>query len=63
MNKGKNSFLDTIVNYALVIRTDLDTINRIKEEILCFPNVEIVYQRYSFNKLIIREDGDADDRQ
>lgn len=64
MNKeGKNTFLDTIANYALVIRADLDTIDEIKKEINHYPSVEIVYQKYSFDKLYIKEDGDADDSQ
>ena len=62
--KNENSFMETIVNYALVIRTDLDTISEIKKQIRLYPNVEIIYQKYSFKHLVIKEEeGDSDDRQ
>jgi len=59
----ENSFLETIVNYAIVIRADLDTINEIKQDFAHNPCIDVVYQKYSFNKLYIREDGEADDGQ
>jgi len=61
--ENENSFLETIVNYALVIRTDLDTISEIKKQIRLFPNVEVIYQKYSFKRLVIKEEGDSDDSQ
>ena len=55
-NEEKNSFLDTIVNYAVVIKTNVDTVQEIKEYISYLPNVEVVYQKYSFSKLIVTEE-------
>ena len=59
--KDKNTFLETIVNYALVIRADLDTIAEIKKQIKEYPNVETIYQKYSLKKLVINEETDEDD--
>jgi hypothetical protein len=53
------SFLKTIVNFAVVIRADLATINKIKRELASNPDVEVVYQKFSFNKLFIKEDGES----
>jgi len=62
MNKiNEKSFLETIVNYALVIRADLDTIAEIKKQIKEYPAVETIYQKYSLKKLIINEETDEDD--
>jgi hypothetical protein len=61
MNEDENSFLDTIVNYAVVIRADLESINELKQELAQNPCVDVVYQKYSFNKLIIKEIGEPDD--
>lgn len=61
-NEG-DSFLETIVNFAIVIRADLETINQIKQDLSKNQSVDVVYQKYSFNKLIIREDGDSDASQ
>ena len=58
-----NSFLDTIVNYAVVIRADLEIINEIKQGFAHNPCIDVVYQKYSFNKLYIKEGGDTDDRK
>ncbi|EMR75578.1 hypothetical protein MBGDF03_00124 [Thermoplasmatales archaeon SCGC AB-540-F20] len=57
----EKSFLDTIVNFAIVIRADLATINEIKQDLAHNPNVDVVYQKFSFDKLYIREDGDVGD--
>jgi len=40
-----DNVLDVIVNYGLIIRARN-------------PNVDVVYQRYSFSKLYIKEEGD-----
>jgi hypothetical protein len=61
MKEDMNSFLDTIVNYAVVIRADLESINELKQVLAQNPCVDVVYQKYSFNKLIIREVGESDD--
>ena len=53
-------FLETIVNYAIVIRADLETINEVKQDFAQNPCIDVVYQKYSFNKLYIREDGEDD---
>lgn len=63
-NKEENkTFLKTNVNYALVIRADVNTVSEIKNYIGCFGDVEVIYQRYSFNKLLIVEEGDIDESQ
>jgi len=54
------SFLETIVNYAIVIRADLESINQVKQDFAQNPCIDVVYQKYSFNKLYIREDGEDD---
>lgn len=58
----EDSFLNTVANYALIIRTDLTTITEIKKHILLFPNVEVIYQKYSLKKLMITEDGNDDNK-
>ena len=58
----KNEFLETIVNFAIVIRADIETINEIKKEFARNPCIEVVYQKYSFNKLYVREGSDTDDK-
>jgi len=55
-NNRRRTFLDTIVNYAVVIKTDVGTVQEIKEYISYLPNVEVVYQKYSFSKLIVKEE-------
>jgi hypothetical protein len=62
MKEEMNSFLDTIVNYAVVIRADLKSINELKQVLAQNPCINVVYQKYSFNKLIIREIGETDDK-
>ena len=53
------SFLETIVNFAVVIRADLATINKIKRELASNPDVEVVYQKFSFSRLYIKEDDES----
>ena len=62
MKEEMNSFLETIVNYAIVVRADLKSINELKQELAHNPCVDVVYQKYSFNKLIIKEVGETDDK-
>lgn len=57
MNKEQN-FLDAIVNYAVVIRADIETVQKVKRCIESCSDVDVVYQRYSFNKLMVEEDKD-----
>jgi len=59
----EDSFLNTIANYALVIRTDLTTITEIKKQILLCANVEVIYQKYSLKKLVIIEEDESDDNK
>ena len=59
----EDSFLNTIANYALIIRTDLTTITEIKKQILLCPNVEVIYQKYSLKKLVITEEDGTDDNK
>jgi hypothetical protein len=56
----KNGFLKSLVNYGIVIRADFRTIEEIKMLLAHRPDVDVVYQRYSLNKLYIRDDGDSD---
>ncbi len=56
----KDSFLETLVNYGLIIRGDLEAIEEIKIYLAHHPGVDVIYQRYSFNKLYIKDDGDSD---
>jgi len=63
MNKEETSFLDTIVNYAMVVRTDLGTIQKIKKDILQLYGVNVVYQKMSIGMLFIKEEGDTNDEQ
>ena len=60
MKEINKTFLKTKVNYALVIRADVETVSEIKNYIGCFEDIELIYQRYSFNKLFITEEGDTD---
>lgn len=57
----RDSFLETIVNFAIVIRTDVEKIEELKKELAQNSCIDIVYQKYSFNKLYIQEDGETDD--
>jgi hypothetical protein len=61
IERDEKSFLETIVNFAIVIRADLDIIKEIKQDLAHNPSVDIVYQKFSFDKLYIREDSDTDD--
>ncbi|RLF45812.1 MAG: hypothetical protein DRN17_01765 [Thermoplasmata archaeon] len=63
MNKEESSFLDTIVNYAMVVRTDLGTIQKIKKDILQLYGVNVVYQKMSIGMLFIKEESDTNDEQ
>ena len=63
MIEKKNEFEDTIVNFAVVIRADISSINDLKCFLAQNECIDVIYQKYSFNRLFIREDGDADDRQ
>lgn len=48
------SFLSTIVSYGLVIRASVDDIQALKQVIIKnYPDVKIVYQRISADKLKI----------
>ncbi len=58
-----NCFFDVIVNYGLVIRGNLEVITQIKTIIKRNPSIEVIYQKYSFNRLYIKEGGDIDDAQ
>ena len=58
----KKEFLETIVNFAVVIRADIETINEIKQDFARNPCIDVVYQKYSFNRLYITEDGETDDK-
>ncbi|MDD3492899.1 MAG: hypothetical protein PHZ19_05335 [Candidatus Thermoplasmatota archaeon] len=53
----EENFLDTIVNYAVVVRTTVGTVRKLKEDILRHNDVDVIYQRYSFNKLIVHEEN------
>jgi nitrate reductase NapAB chaperone NapD len=42
--KNGDKFLQTRVSFGLILRTDLETVEKIKRQIADFPNVVIVYQ-------------------
>ena len=63
MIETKNEFEDTIVNFAIVIRADISSINDLKWYLAQNECIDVIYQKYSFNRLYIKEDGEADDRQ
>ena len=63
MKEGKKDFEDTIVNYAVVLRADIRSINDLKWYLAQNECIDVIYQKYSFNRLFIKEDGEADDRQ
>jgi nitrate reductase NapAB chaperone NapD len=56
METKRNDFLKTIVNWGLVLRTDLDTIAATKGFLTKLPNLEIVYQIVDGGRLwVVRE--------
>jgi len=63
MSEKEINFLETKVNCAIVFRADIETVRQVKKTLLGFPDVQMVYQRYSFNQLIVREKGELDDQQ
>jgi len=56
----KDSFLKSLVNYGIIIRADFETIEEIKMYLDHYTDIDVIYQRYSFNKLYIKDDGDSD---
>jgi uncharacterized protein (UPF0332 family) len=48
-------FLSTKVNYAIVLRADLETLQCLKVQIAQCPTVDVIYQKVSGNKLRIVE--------
>ena len=59
----KKCFLETVVNYGIVVRGNLDAIEQLKRDLVDNPNIDVIYQRYSFSKLYITENGDSHDQQ
>jgi len=63
--KNKDDLLKTVLNWGLVIRTDLGTIDKIKQFLAELPDVELIYQTVDGGRLwIVREkrEGKNDDR-
>lgn len=54
--KEEDKFLKTYLTFGLVIRTDLQTIEAIKEYIVGLDDVKVIYQRVSINRLYIKEE-------
>ena len=63
MIERKNDFQDTIVNFAVVVRADISSINDLKWYLAQNECIDVIYQKYSFNRLFISEDGDTNDGQ
>lgn len=59
--KEKNEFLDTIVNFAVVLRADIKTITELKLYLARNQCINVIYQKYSFQRLLIQEDGEEDE--
>ena len=54
MNEGTNDFLKQNANYAVVVNSDLETIDRLKH-FLAEEGIHVIYQRTSLAKLYIKE--------
>ena len=60
MKNDADKFMETIVNWAVVLKADLRTVEEIKQYLSTFPGVFVVYQKTSFNKLkVSEENGEA----
>jgi len=51
----REDFMKTYCNYGIVIRTDIDTLQKIKEYISSLEGVKILYQRPSLEKIYISQ--------
>lgn len=56
----KNNFLGTEFNLAVVLRTDLETIEKIKDFLASLDNVRIIYQDLDRGKLWIKRGNNYD---
>lgn len=54
-NDDMNDFLNTYINYGIVVRGTLEEITKIKEHLASIPDVKLVYQKLSINNLLIQE--------
>ena len=54
----ENSFLQTVISYGIVIRASFEDVQSIKKVLTRYPNIKIVYQKSSVEKLrIVEGDG------
>jgi nitrate reductase NapAB chaperone NapD len=60
--RNNNDFLKTRINFALVIRTDLETIEKIKEFLSQLPDVILIFQKADAGKLLIVRESDRADK-
>ena len=51
-----NDFFQQKVNYAIVINCNLETIDRLKH-FLADEDINVIYQRTSLGKLIVKEEN------
>ena len=54
----ENDFLKQKVNYALVLNTDLETIDQLRH-FLADREARVIYQRTSLSKLMIKEENSS----
>ena len=55
MNKELEEFMKTKVNFAIVLNADINTVQELKKELEMNPDIELIYQKHSFRKLMIEE--------
>jgi nitrate reductase NapAB chaperone NapD len=60
--RNNNDFLKTRINYAVVLRTDLETVEKIKEYLSQLPDVALIFQKADVGKLLIVRESDRGDR-
>jgi hypothetical protein len=50
-----DDFLNTTVSFAIVVRSDIDTVKEIKRYLTQLPDLQLVYQKLSLDKIFITE--------
>jgi nitrate reductase NapAB chaperone NapD len=56
--ENNNDFLKTRINFAFVLRTDLENIAKIKEFLSQLPDVVLIFQKADAGKLLIVREND-----
>ncbi len=59
----EDEFTKTNVTYGVILRTDFETLQELKETIADFDGVNVVYQTTSAGKLHIEEGGVEDEEE